>query len=227
MALGGAERRHARVLRLERGAEVELFDGRGGVWGGTVADVTRDGLDVRVGVRRPAMAAESPLSLTVVQGLCRGAPMDEVVRHGTELGVAGFVPVRFHRSTRRNGNLDRWRAIARDAARQCGRGVVPRVEEICAFDEFLSRAPAGLRLLLHPPGEGICPLGALAAGEIRAVSVVVGPEGGLEHAEVRAALDGGIRAVSLGPRILRTETAGLAAVAALQAQYGDLGAAGS
>jgi 16S rRNA (uracil1498-N3)-methyltransferase len=224
LALGDAERRHARVLRLERGAAVELFDGRGGSWEATVADAARDRLEVHVGARRPPPASESPLTLTVVQGLCRGSRMDEVVRHGTELGVACFVPVRCHRSTRRDGNPERWRAIARDAARQSGRSVVPPVEPICDLDQFLSRAPAGLGLLLHPPVDGIPPLGALAVDSVSSASLVVGPEGGLEGGEVRAALEGGFRAVSLGPRILRTETAALAAVAALQARYGDLGA---
>ncbi len=221
--LGDAERKHARVLRLERGAAVELFDGRGASRAAVVESIGRDGLTVRAGAPMAAPAAESPLRVTVAQGLCRGARMDEVVRHGTELGVVAFVPVRFRRSTRRDGNLDRWRAIARDAARQSGRSVVPGVSPVLDLDGLLAGGFAGSRLLLHPPGEGVAPLAEGVDADADAVELVVGPEGGLEPGEVDAALRRGYRRVSLGPRILRTETAGLAAVAALQALRGDLG----
>lgn len=222
--LGDAERRHARVLRLAEGDAVELFDGLGGAWEARVQAISRDGLEVVVGpATQSVIALESPLSLTLAQGLARGSRMDEVIRHGTELGVRHFQPVRFHRSTRRAGNLERWRSIARDAARQCGRSVVPDVGEVVDLGTFLEQAGRGWLCLLQPPGEGVLPLSEALPGSIVEATLVVGPEGGLDADEIAATRRAGYAGVSLGPRVLRTETAGLAVVAAIQALRGDLG----
>ncbi len=224
MRLGDAECRHARVLRLAAGDAVELFDGRGGAWEARVEVSSRQRLEVSVGPRVSRSAAtEPPLELTLVQGLARGARMDEVIRHGTELGVARFIPVRFRRSTRRGGNVERWRSIARDAARQCGRDVVPEVGEVADLHAWLSGPPEGWRCLLRPPAPGVHSLSAALPRTLSAAVVIVGPEGGLDDDEIAAVHTAGFESVSLGPRVLRTETAGLASVAAILALRGDLG----
>lgn len=222
--LGDAERRHARVLRLAEGDAVELFDGLGGAWEARVGTVSRGRLEVVVGPKGPAgIVRESPLTLTLAQGLARGARMDEVIRHGTELGIGRFVLVRFRRSTRRDGNPERWRSIARDAARQCGRNVVPEVGEVVDLGTFLEGERSGWSCLLLPPGEGVLTLSMALPEPLHAATLVVGPEGGLDDDEIAAARRAGFHGISLGPRVLRTETAGLAAVAAIQALRGDLG----
>jgi len=201
------------------GAEIVLFDGRGGAWLGRVESVGRRDMQVFVQQEMADPGIESPLRITVAQGLARGARMEQVIRHGTELGVAGFVPVICERSTRRKGSEERWRTIARDAARQSGRTVVPSVAELVVLARLLERPTPALRLVLDT--RDAAPLRDVVTGQVDDVVLLVGPEGGLSNAELRAAVTAGFRAVSLGPRVLRTETAALAAVAALQFSHGD------
>ena len=251
LTLDEATARHVRVLRLERGEEITLVDDAGAAWLGRIVALGRHEVTVDVTAAIEIPDIESPLRVTVAQGLARGARMEEVIRHGCELGVAAFVPVLCTRSTRRSGNVDRWRTIARDAARQSGRSLAPTVAEVVAFDAFVGMSQYSRKLMLDLPGPSATPLPRVlteiesefeseiepvSGSEIESesefeseiepasgLSLLVGPEGGLTPEERRCALDAGYLPVSMGPRVLRTETAALAAVAALQAALGDWG----
>ncbi|HUO96825.1 MAG TPA: 16S rRNA (uracil(1498)-N(3))-methyltransferase [Steroidobacteraceae bacterium] len=216
-----------RVLRLSRGAPLAVFDGRGREHAATITSV-RDA-EVLVLLGEPiASAAESPLAITLAQGISRGERMDYALQKATELGVARIVPLLCARSVVKLDaehaarRLEHWRGIAAAAAGQSGRAVVPEVEAPRRLLDHLdaARGRDELKLVLAPSAA----LGprALAAPPAR-LELLIGPEGGLSEEELAAAAQCGYRSLRLGPRILRTETAAAAAIAALQALYGDLG----
>ncbi len=212
-----------RVLRLRRGDTLVLFDGSGCDYAGEITRLGRDDVTVVVGAGH-AVANESPLALTLVQGVCRGARMDTVVQKATELGVARIRPVLTARSVvkldeaRGDRRQAHWQRVAVAAAEQSGRSRVPVVEEPVTLEAALPALAAyPARLLLDPQGES---LRTLTLGS-EPLALLVGPEGGLAPEEVRLARDCGFRPVKLGPRILRTETAPLAALAVLQFLAGD------
>lgn len=222
VVLAGEEGRHARVRRLAIGEPVELFDGAGRSWGGAVSAIGRDGIRVRVGAAHRARAGESPLDLTLAVALLKSDKLDWLIEKATELGVSRLQPFASARSLARpsNGRLARWRQIARAAAKQCGRTVVPPVAAPCAFDDLLP-LPAAARLLLAEH-HATAPLAALPLDHPASLLLIVGPEGGFAAAELDAARAAGLTLVGLGPRILRAETAALAAVALCQSRWGDL-----
>lgn len=213
-----------RVLRLDAGAALTLFDGTGGEYRGTLE---RDGRKfwARVGTHDP-VERESPLDITLLQGVARGERMDLIVQKATELGVARIVPVLAERTVvrvdagQRTRKLEHWRAVAIAACEQCGRNRVPAVAAPLSLGDAIATLPADSRrcLLAADGGES---LGALANGPPAGVALLIGPEGGLADTERRFAAANGFGAYRIGPRILRTETAGLAALAALQSLAGD------
>jgi 16S rRNA (uracil1498-N3)-methyltransferase len=226
VALAGPAAAHVRrVLRLEAGDALTLFNGDGLDYPSRIASSGRDAVEVEV-LGTAAARAESPLAITLVQGIARAERMDLVVQKATELGVAAIVPVVTARSVVRldAGNRDRktahWRAIAIAACEQCGRAKIPAIAEAGSLASRVG-VPSGsrLRILLSLDAEASIALAAAGATEIE---LLVGPEGGLEDAERRAALDAGYRGCRLGPRVLRSETAAIAAIAVLQAIRGDL-----
>ena len=216
-----------RVLRLRPGSMLTLFNGRGGEY-----QARLDGPAARARARLAigehcSIERESPLQLTLLQGIARGERMDLIVQKATELGVQRIVPVRCKFSVVRLDaarlplRLGHWRSIAIAACEQCGRNRLPQLDpplELAAACAAVASAN-GLRLMLQP--EAGDSLAALAAGA-RSSVLLVGPEGGFSEDEQRFALQSGFRACRLGPRVLRTETAPLAALAALQALAGDL-----
>jgi 16S rRNA (uracil1498-N3)-methyltransferase len=212
-----------RVLRLDAGAAVTLFDGSGGEYAGTLE---RDGKKVwaRVGAHDP-VERESSLDITLLQGVARGERMDLIVQKATELGVQRIVPVLAERTVvkvdakLRERKLEHWQAIAVSACEQCGRNRVPKVHPPVSLGDAVAALPAiAARCLLAADGRE--PLTNAVAGAT-AVVLLIGPEGGLADAERQYALANQFTACRLGPRILRTETAGLAALAAIQASCGD------
>jgi 16S rRNA (uracil1498-N3)-methyltransferase len=214
----------ARVLRLRVGEQLILFDDAGGEYAAIVDAFTRDTVRVAVGEYLD-VNRESALHVTLAQGISRGERMDVVVQKATELGVKRIVPVLAERTVVRLNDaqaanrLRHWRAIAIAACEQCGRNRLPEITSPMSLQEFLvSDYPAGLRLMLNPSG-------GLRARELpasAAATLLIGPEGGLSDAEQAAALAAQFRGMVLGPRILRTETAALAALAVIQQQLGDL-----
>ncbi len=221
---GSAASHVTRVLRLRVGAALTLFNGSGGEYEAGIDKAHGGELTVAVGAHH-AIERESPLALTLVQGISRGERMDLVVQKATELGVTRLVPVISERSVvkldahQADRKLLHWRAIVIAACEQCGRNRLPELAAPLGLREFLRGAGAGgMRLLLSPHGaRGLAELTPDAA-----VTVLIGPEGGLSEAEQEAAVQAGFAAVRLGPRILRTETAALTALALLQRQWGDL-----
>jgi 16S rRNA (uracil1498-N3)-methyltransferase len=214
-----------RVLRLEPGAPVTLFDGHGGEYAGTLE---RDGKKIwaRVGAHDP-VERESALDVTLLQGVSRGERMDLIVQKATELGVTRIVPVLAERTVvkvdakQRERKLEHWQAIAIAACEQCGRNRVPAVSPPANLADAIATLPAGgLRCLLAADGDTA--LAAAARSRPATVALLIGPEGGLADQERRFAAIQGFGAYRMGPRILRTETAGLAALATLQGIAGDL-----
>lgn len=223
----GAAQHLVRVLRLQAGAPLILFNGMGGEHEATVESIGRDAVAVRVG-RHHAIERESALQVTLLQGIARGEKMDLILQKATELGVARFVPLASARSNVRltpetaARKREHWQSVVISACEQCGRNRVPPVGAPAELAEAAQAERSGTRLLLaaDDQAEG---LPAVLSGK-RAddpLTLLVGPEGGLDPEEVRVAKLAGFTACRLGPRVLRTETAGLAALAALQALAGD------
>jgi 16S rRNA (uracil1498-N3)-methyltransferase len=215
----------ARVLRLGIGDQVTLFNGDGSDYPARIAALGRGAVEVEV-TGCVTARAESPLAVTLVQGIARGERMDLVVQKATELGVAAILPVATARSVVRLDPVScgkkraHWRGIAVAACEQSGRARVPQVAEPRSLESWLAEpSRAATRLLLSPDAQA--PLAAVTRGATD-IELLVGPEGGLEDAERDVALAAGFRACRLGPRILRSETAAIAALAILQATVGDL-----
>jgi 16S rRNA (uracil1498-N3)-methyltransferase len=218
----------ARVLRLGPGDTVVASDGAGHDYTVRLEAVRPRATGVVVGLADAA--ADSPLAITLVQGLPKGDKLEAIVRAATELGVARVAPALTARTVVRlaerqaAARLARWQRVAREAAKQCGRSAAPEVTPTRALAACLDEARgADLALCLW---EGQAPPLAAALAEAaspRRIAVLVGPEGGLEESEVDAARAHGWRVVGLGARILRTETAGPAIIAILQSRWGDLG----
>lgn len=213
-----------RVLRLQVGDSCVVFDGRGQEADAQLVAIDKRGARVRIGkVRTPAN--ESPLRITLLQGVARGEKMDLILQKGTELGVSAFVPVFSDRSevkldgARAAKRLDHWRGVVVSACEQSGRAWVPEVQPPVPLANALATLAATARLLLDPVATMSCRT-ALAADQ-RDVVLAVGPEGGWSPQDHSLLEARGFLGVRLGPRVLRTETAGLAAIAALQALHGD------
>lgn len=226
-----AEEAHhlARVLRLGAGDLVEALDGGGNELTVRLTRVGPRGAEGAV-VSRRALHTESPLDLTLAQGIAKGDKMDGIIRMAAELGVTRIVPLLTERALvgaeAAPRRLPRWRRVAKEAAKQSGRAVIPDVAPPQAVTDWLAAAGSpGLLLCLWENERA--PLDErLPAGRPARATVVVGPEGGLTEGEVARLRAAGAVVAGLGPRILRTETAGPVAVALLQSRYGDLGAVG-
>ncbi len=216
--------RHAvGALRLRDGEPVILFNGDGAEYHG-VLEVHPRHTAVRVMERRE-VDRESPLRIVLVQGVSSGERMDLTIQKAVELGVSAIQPVMMRRTVVKlaGEKLERrrahWQAVAISACEQCGRNLIPEVAPIQDFIPWLRQAPPeGRRLLLDP--EAAVNLRELGRPDA-AVTLLAGPEGGFDPDERRLALAAGFVGVRLGPRVLRTETAALAALAALQALWGD------
>jgi 16S rRNA (uracil1498-N3)-methyltransferase len=221
-----------RVLRLRLGDTLCVFDGSGFEYPAELVAAEKRQLLLAVG-QSQHRDTESPLSIHLVQAISRAEKMDFSVRKATELGVCRISPVLSDRGvvrldgSRADKRREHWQKIVRSACEQCGRNIVPPVELPQPLSEFLDRGPTAvsadedtLRIVLLP--------GATASVEslpdsLRAIDLLTGPEGGFSDAEIAKAEFTGFRSMSLGPRVLRTETAAMAAIAVLQSRFGDLG----
>uniref|UniRef100_A0A7C1F3F7 Ribosomal RNA small subunit methyltransferase E n=1 Tax=Ammonifex degensii TaxID=42838 RepID=A0A7C1F3F7_9THEO len=218
-----------RVLRLGPGDTVTIFDGEGRIWE-AVIDTVRGAQAVLNLTRALVQDVEPRVHVTLLQAVPKGDKMDLVVQKTTELGVARIVPVLTERVVvrfeghRAVAKQKRWQKIAQEAARQSGRITVPVVDGICTFREALTLFAKEDSLGIMPwEGEEKLSLRAVLAGKEPArVTLFVGPEGGFSRAEVEAARDAGFYSVSLGRRILRTETAGVVVLALVLYSLGEL-----
>jgi 16S rRNA (uracil1498-N3)-methyltransferase len=217
---------HAReVLRLRPGADVLIFDGRGTEFAATLDEVSRRRVSARLGPPA-AIRPESPLRLVLALSPLRGDRMEMVIQKATELGVTEIWPVVTARTDAAarpalKGSRDqRWDRVVTGATEQCGRATVPHLEHTTTLDRLLERPFEGTKAVLLETGSPP-PLPTL--DRPASLLLLVGPAGSFDPAEVPRLLDTGFTPVSLGPRILRSETAAIAAVALAQALWGDLG----
>jgi 16S rRNA (uracil1498-N3)-methyltransferase len=214
-----------RVLRLRDGDAVVLFDGRGGEYEAQLAVSGRGQVAARSGQRRDP-ERESPLQVTLVQAVSSSEKMDFTIQKAVELGVAAIQPVLSAKSVvrlsaeREAKKIARWQRVAIAACEQCGRNRVPEVREAMSVEAYCrAPGPASLRLLLSPAGDA--GLRKLQGKIERTVTLAVGPEAGFSDVEEQLLQHAGFVPVHLGPRVLRTETAALAALAVLNALAGD------
>ena len=227
LVLRGEDAHHAgRVLRLRPGEAVTLCDGRGTDYDCTVETVEKDAVACRVLDSHPA-DTEPKQRLTLCMALPKGDKMEFIVQKAVELGASEIVPYLSKNCVSRPGKTDkkveRWRKIASEAAKQCGRGVLPAVHEVLPVAEAFARAAQSETALFLYENENKTGLrDALAAGLGKTVSLMVGPEGGFTPAEAEAAKAAGLVSVWLGTRILRCETAPVAALAAVLYAGGNM-----
>ncbi|WP_434027486.1 16S rRNA (uracil(1498)-N(3))-methyltransferase [[Pseudomonas] boreopolis] len=214
-----------RVLRLREGDACVLFNGDGQDYAAVVAAAGKRDARVRIESAQP-VANESPLRITLVQGIARGEKMDLILQKATELGVAAVIPVNAERTevkldaARAEKRVAHWHSVIVSACEQSGRATLPSLAPPAALNQLAARLPAdALRLTLDPQGEHALKSMAVATAQ---VVVAIGPEGGWSPRDREVLAQAGFQGLRLGPRILRTETAGLAAIAALQARFGDL-----
>ncbi|HEX7718917.1 MAG TPA: 16S rRNA (uracil(1498)-N(3))-methyltransferase [Woeseiaceae bacterium] len=216
-----------RVLRLKPADALTLFNGKGGEYSAVIITVARHGVAVRIDAHG-VPNVEAPLAVHLVQGVSRGERMDTVVQKATELGLSRLTPVltefsvvRLNDAAKRDKRTAHWTKIAQSACEQCGRTVPPVIDTPVKFDEWRQQLVQAeyRRIVLHPMAAA--PLASLQPMTSR-VMLLIGPEGGFSHNEIGEAEAAGFEACSLGPRILRTETAAIAAIALLQARWGDL-----
>jgi 16S rRNA (uracil1498-N3)-methyltransferase len=229
VALPDPVARHAvGVLRLRAGEAVTLFNGDGAEYRGVLETGGGKGAMARLDARQEPLR-ESPLSVHLAQGISSGDRMDLTLQKSVELGVAAIQPLMMRRTLVRLGEdkaarrRAHWRGVVTAACEQCGRNVLPPVAEIhefVAWQRGLGASGDGMRLLLDPEGEAR--LGDLPP-PTAPILLLAGPEGGLDPAERELARAAGFIGLRLGPRVLRTETAALAALAAMQAIWGDFG----
>jgi len=231
--IAGQEARHmGRVLRLKSGDPVSMTDGRGTDYKGEVVGITPDTVDVRI-LSRSGSKTESGLDLTVCSAMLKDKKMDGIIRELTQIGVISWVPFFSKRSVpvpdskRLDRRLERWRSIARESLKQCRRSCEVTIPYPCSFERVLELASDATHRIAFWEGSNQ-PLN-LERGNSdpdTRVVVLIGPEGGFAESEIRIAEASGFRLYSMGPRILRAETAALTAAVLVQYLLGDLGKGG-
>jgi len=214
----------ARVLRMGVGDALVLFDGGGGEYPAEITAIDNRRVEVKTGTYRP-VECESPLHIHLGIAVSRGERMDHVVQKSTELGVHTITPLFTERTEvklkgeRAAKKLQHWRQVAIGACEQCGRNRVPAIAPLQPLVDWLGSTAADIKFVLHHRADAdATPLRDTPAS----VALLVGPEGGLSEDEIAAAERAGFRSLRLGPRVLRTETAPLAAIAVLQDRWGDI-----
>ncbi|MBV6289778.1 16S rRNA (uracil(1498)-N(3))-methyltransferase [Pseudomonas aegrilactucae] len=210
-----------RVLRMAPGDAVQLFDGSGQEFLGELLEVGKKSVRVTLDQALPGQA-ESPLHVHLGQGLSRGERMDWAIQKATELGANLITPIVSERcevrlkDERADKRLAHWRQVAISACEQCGRSTVPTITSPVLLADWLKACDEDLKLVLHPVAEPL-----LSHARPASLAFLIGPEGGLSQAEVEQARAAGFHAARLGPRVLRTETAPVVALAVAQQLWGD------
>ena len=214
-----------RVMRLQVGERCVLFNGDGQDYGAELVSSSKREAVVRI-TDATALDNESPLAITLVQGVARGEKMDLILQKATELGVAAFVPVNSDRSEvklegeRAAKRVAHWNSVVASACGQSGRARIPAVAAPLNLAAACQQLPAdSLRLCLDPRGQWT--LATLPDAPAGGIVIAIGPEGGWSERDLALLANAGFQGLQLGPRILRTETAGLATIAALQTRLGD------
>ena len=219
-----ASRHASQVLRLKASQSVTLFNGDGQNYR---CKIVKSGKTTSVEViNQEENKCESPLTITLVQGISRSHKMDFTLQKTVELGVSSIQPIFCKRSIlniddkRLQKKISHWQAVIHSACEQSGRSFVPVLETPMSIAEYLNKRVDNSSDLVLAPGTNRSL--STAASDNQSLRLLIGPEGGFDPAELEQAIESGFSPVSLGPRILRTETAGIAAIAILQAEHGDL-----
>jgi 16S rRNA (uracil1498-N3)-methyltransferase len=226
----GEEVKHIRkVLRLKAGDDISVFDGLGKEFEGTIVEEGLSSVVIRI-KNVYSSKRDSPLEVTLAQSLLKGEKMDYLIQKATELGVEEIIPFLSSRSvpllekSKRLKRHQRWKRIAIEASKQCGRGVIPEIESLQDYSEMLQRAsPNALRLILWEKEGAKLKKILERPKEGKRIFFVIGPEGGFNEGEVDEAKGVGFIPVTLGRRILRAETASLCFLSILQYEQGDMG----
>ncbi|SNY51724.1 16S rRNA m(3)U-1498 methyltransferase [Arsukibacterium tuosuense] len=212
-----------RVLRMQAGQALQLFNGDGNNYTATITEVSKKQVSVNI-TDAQANPVESPLSIHLGQAISRGDRMDFAIQKAVELGVTEITPLFTERcgvkldGDRLSKRNEQWQKIAISACEQCGRSVVPTVHPAIQLDQWLAQRTNSLQLTLDPRASAT--IKTLTASQH--IRLVIGPEGGFTETEVAATSQADFTGIQLGPRVLRTETAALSAISALQLQFGDL-----
>ncbi len=223
--LGAAAANHVAVRRLVPGDEIVLFDGRGGEYRAELTAVARRDVRAHILEHRDT-ERESPLDVTLLQAVSKGDRMDYAIQKAVELGARRIVPVLTERTVVRLSpergakRVEHWRGVVISACEQCGRNLLPEITAPLPLSSAVAEIQAGLKLALDPTSDNT--LRTLAPSD-QGIALLIGPEGGFSDFEMEQAAAAGYRPLRFGPRVLRTETAGPAALAAIQALWGDLG----
>ena len=215
---------HARaVLRMQEHDDLILFNGQGGEYAARIVSINKKELRVQIlGFRD--IDCESPLAITLVQGISKGQKMDFTLQKAVELGVSKIVPIRNQRSNvklqanRKESRMQHWQQIIISACEQCGRNSLPELLKPLTVDEWLEQDNNPRKLILLPEGDG--DLSVLSKSR-DSISLMIGSEGGFNQLEIDQAMNCGYQAMAIGPRILRTETAALVALSVCQTLWGD------
>ena len=217
----------SKVLRLRTGDEITVCDGEGTDYECEISEISSDRVVVKV-LETRLNSAESDVCITLYQGLTKGDKMDYIIQKCVELGVSKIVPVLTKRAVSRPSDGDkkviRWQKIAAEAAKQCRRGRIPEIGRICTFEEASAIAcekKNSLNLMPYECEKKRHLRDALKEYNGKSVNVFIGPEGGFDDSEVGLARAKGMKTITLGPRIMRTETAPLAVAAAIMYEMGD------
>ncbi|EHA1126943.1 16S rRNA (uracil(1498)-N(3))-methyltransferase [Vibrio navarrensis] len=215
----------SRVLRMKEGQEVLLFDGSGAQFPAEITEVSKKQVLVKV-TQREENSSESPLDLHLGQVISRGEKMEFTIQKSVELGVNTITPLISERcgvkldEKRFEKKLAQWQKIAISACEQCGRNIIPEIRPIMSLEAWCAEEYDGLKLNLHPRAK--YSINTLPA-PVNKVRLLIGPEGGLSAEEIDMTQTYHFEETLLGPRVLRTETAALTAITALQVRFGDLG----
>lgn len=224
-SLPEAAHRHAvQVLRLKKGAVINVFDGQGHEYEATLELVSKRESVAALG-QKIESKNESPLNITLLQGISRGERMDYALQKAVELGVNKIVPVITERCNVQLSNgraakrLSHWKGVMVSACEQSGRSVLPELMDVMSLEDAMSINLQSSRLVLDP----LAKQGFTTLEKQQQISLLIGPEGGLSEQEIDAVTKQNYQTVNFGPRILRTETATVAAIAVMQTLWGDLG----
>ena len=215
--------RHIHVLRLNTGDSITLFNGTGNDFDATLQAIGKRHAECHIHAQRQP-ENESPLAITLVQAISSGERMDFTLQKSVELGVRAIQPIISERCVvrlsgeRAEKRVQRWQDIVIAACEQSGRSVVPTVLPIVSFSDYLRQMPPELHLMMSLRRATTLRDTAPAPQSLR---LMIGPEGGWTPAEEQAALEAGVQTITLGKRVLRTETAAMAAMAAMQVLWGD------
>lgn len=221
ITIAGGDARHiGRVLRMKAGDEITVCDGEGRDYRCRIESFSKDEVFCRV-TDVSLCPAEPRIHLSLYQCLPKAGKMEQIVQKAVELGASRIVPVLAHRCVAREEKAERWQKVALEAAKQCGRGIVPVVASCMRFDEAVAEL-CTMDAAIFPYEAAACGAVLPLSGKVSSVGIMIGPEGGFEKSEADKAASLGASVVTLGKRILRTETAGAAVIAIVMNACGEM-----